>query len=339
MQSTPKSLATDLLLDERYHLLRYVVLCVALLIFSISEITFNYVQLIGDAAGQLSLILLIANCFLWKVAYLVVLVKLLVPRFFNRGRYGFFFVSLLVVTVALVGLQYLVEGGICSRYGIATRYTAPLHYIALDAMVLNIQWLIVIIGVILGLCVKRMAQERQLNQQQQAERAQMETALMKQQISPAMLCTTLHTCGQRALTDAEATSGALLRFSRVLRYQLYDSRRELSLLKGELDFVHEYLNVLQFDGVCKSFTINTDGSIMGIMVPPLVFTSLMQYSEPVGNIDCHFTVGADNLQFTIIDGRTNADFSAARKRLSLLYADRYSLIVNNNGICLTIPIS
>ena len=334
-----KSLAIKLLLDRRYHLLRYAALCLALLIFSVSEITFNYSQLLGDASIRGQVILLIANCFLCKVLYLVVLMVALVPRFFNRGRYGFFFLSLIAVTVVLVGLQYLVEGGICSRYGIATRYTAPLHYIALDAMVLNIQWLIVIIGVILGLCVKRMAQERQLNQQQQAERAQMETALMKQQISPAMLCTTLHTCGQRALTDAEATSGALLRFSRVLRYQLYDSRRELSLLKSELDFVHEYLNVLQFDGVCKSFTINTDGSIMGIMVPPLVFTSLMQYSEPVGNIDCHFTVGADNLQFTVADGRTDADFAAARKRLSLLYADSYSLIVNNNGICLTIPIS
>ena len=70
----PKSLFTDLLLARRYHLLRYAALCLALLIFSVSEITFNYSQLLGDASIRGQVILLIANCFLWKVAYLVVLV-------------------------------------------------------------------------------------------------------------------------------------------------------------------------------------------------------------------------------------------------------------------------
>ena len=78
---------------------------------------------------------------------------------------------------------------------------------------------------------------------------------------------------------------------------------------------------------------------MGVMVPPLVFTSLMQYGEPVANIDCLFTVGADNLLFTLADGRADADFADARKRLSLLYADRYSLTISPAHICLTIPIS
>ncbi len=335
---THNSLVFKFLLDRRFHWLRYAALCVAMLVFSVSEITFNYSMLLGDAAHRFVVILLISNCFLCKVALLAVLVELLVPRILNRGRYGLFTITLIAVSTLFVVLQYVIEGGICAQSHIASRYSAPLHYIALDAMVLNMQWFIVVIGVLLGLCIKRMAQEQQCSQQQQAEQAQMESALIKQQISPEMLCTTLHTCGQRTQSDAEATSAALLQFSKVLRYQLYDSRRERSLLKSEIDFVREYLAVLQFDGVCKSFTINVEGSIMGVMVPPLVFTSLMQYSQPVANIDCLFTVGADNLQFTLADGRSDADFVDARKRLSLLYADRYSLTISPEHICLTIPI-
>ena len=60
------SIITALLLDRRYHWLRYAALCVAMLVFSISEITFNYSMLLGDAAHQLIVILLISNCFLCK---------------------------------------------------------------------------------------------------------------------------------------------------------------------------------------------------------------------------------------------------------------------------------
>ncbi len=336
---THHSLVFRFLLDRRFHWLRYASLCLALLVFSISEISFNYNQLLNSDTNELYFILLITNCFMCKILLFAVLVKVLVPHILNRGRYGFFILNLLSFSLLFVVIQYVIEGVICSGCNITSRYSAPLSYIVLDAIVLNMQWFIVVTGILVGICIKRMAHEKQLNQQQQAEKLQMESAMIKQQISPQTLCTTLHTCGERAQSDAEATSAALLQFSKVLRYQLYDSRRELSLLKSEIDFVREYLAVLLFDGICKSFTINAEGSIMGVMVPPLIFTSLMQYSEPVGNIDCHFEVNSDNLRFTLSDGRTYVDFSTAHKRLLQLYGNRYLLTISNFQIYLTIPIS
>lgn len=332
------SIITALLLDRRFHWLRYASLCVALLMFSVAEITFNYSHLL-DEADAYNLILLIINSFACKMALLAVLILLLVPRFFSNNRYGLFSLLLIIVTVVFVVLQYVIEGCLCSINGISSRYLAPLYLVVLDVMVLNTQWFVVIISVLLGIYLKKMTHETQRQQQQLAKQAQMEAALLKQQISPKLLCTTLHTCGNEAQNNAEATSDALLQFSKVLRYQLYDSRREHSLLKSEIDFVHNYLKVLQFDGVCKSFTISVEGVVIGVMVPPLIFTLLMQYTQPVDNIECSFSVGATNLKFTLVDGRVDVDFENVQKQLSLLYSDDYSLTISPEHICLTIPIN
>ena len=112
---TQNSIITALLLDRRFHWLRYASLCVAMLVFSISEITFNYSMLLGDAAHRFVVILLISNCFLCKVALLAALVEVLVPRILNRGRYGLFTITLIAVSTVFVVLQYVIEGGICAQ--------------------------------------------------------------------------------------------------------------------------------------------------------------------------------------------------------------------------------
>lgn len=357
MNLIKKSLLYDMLTNSRYRSMRYIGLLLLLLLFSIVEIMFNYESLsmvatpIKNPQGvgaevvtveythnTTALIILIANCFLWKVVGLIVLLSFLINKYLKQKHIGQFFLSLVILTLSFVTIQYIFEGIICKYFGIKYfRLNGPIGYVILDIFVINSQWLVTVISALVGKAVNNWSQEAQIRQEQHTQKLKMESSLVKQHISPDVLCTTLHKCGEQAASGAETVSTTLLKLSRVLRYQLYDSRRDYSLMKSEVDFVREYLELLQFNGICKSFSINIEGPIMNVTVPPLVFSLMMQYEKPVDNIDCRFVIDNESVRFTISDGRRNVNLNAINTRLTPIYGNRYIVSAGDGTASLTIP--
>ena len=92
------------------------------------------------------------------------------------------------------------------------------------------------------------------------------------------------------------------------------------------------------DGFCKTFNVSVEGQIMGVVVPPLIFSSTMQYEEAVDNIDCQFIANDENVTFILTDGRTDVDLSAINIRLTTIYGTNYSAGFANGTTHVTIPI-
>ena len=81
----------------------------------------------------------------------------------------------------------------------------------------------------------------------QLEKAKLETEIkfLKSQINPHFLFNTLHNIYALTIIQSEQASEQLLKLSNILRYMLYDSNKEQVRLQREIDYLNNYLELMQ----------------------------------------------------------------------------------------------
>ena len=101
---------------------------------------------------------------------------------------------------------------------------------------------------------QRDAQSRQLLEQ---ARLATELSLLKAQINPHFFFNTLNNIYSLTLIDGARARTALHRLSRMMRYVLYETPADTTLLSQEITFVHDYIDLMQLrltDDVQVTFT-------------------------------------------------------------------------------------
>ena len=140
----------------------------------------------------------------------------------------------------------------------------------------------------------------------------------------------------------------LMKLSKLLRYQLYDGKREKVLLISEISFIENFLDLAKVRYTGLNFTVTKEGKLSRKLVPPLLFIPFAIYyvkllpsvSSPM---DIHFTfrAGEKELFFSCIcfaPGITGKgwELEDIRHRLSLLFKESYTLdTVDEGTICRT----
>ena len=338
--------------------MRYALLGIALLIFAYSETMYHY-----SHTTIVPFVMLMANAFLCKAIVVAVLLAILIPLLLKQ-RYAIFCTSVFVVIIIAVWLQHIaIEGIIYKHFGLYFwKERIDFWYIIIDLSSQNAIWFLFTLGLLMGRMLKYWSKEFEHKQQILASQLQMETESMKEQVSPAFLCKTLHKSGKSALTAPEETSDILMQLSRLLRYQLYDCRHEKVLLDSEIQFLNKYLSILKYNGECSDFNISVSGQTMGILIPPLLFVPFLQSSptsaDRLSFIDIKIMVYDNQLSFDLTNNiATKGDVSTnnlahqamqtqnigetrneagIRQRLEQLYPQKYSLTIEPEHILLKI---
>lgn len=170
------------------------------------------------------------------------------------------------------------------------------------------------------------------------ERQHMQAELdrLKEQVNPDFLFSTLRSIGSLESSEPEKASAMLMRFSHLLRYQLYDCSRENVFLSSEIQFLSNYLSLrkLSCDGV--QFDISSTGETLRALVPPLLFIPFVQdvVNKVAGangetHIALNFHADDECVRFECTSnnygGEPAADFSRIKQRLNLLFGDGYRL--------------
>ncbi|MCD8193379.1 MAG: histidine kinase [Tannerellaceae bacterium] len=182
---------------------------------------------------------------------------------------------------------------------------------------------------------------------------QIQLQKLKSQVSPSFLSGTL----QAAVKDIEFapdnTSRILIQLSKVLRYQLYDSNREYVLLSSEITFLGNYLELEQVKRTGFTYTIQTEGRFLGVLIPPLIFTPFVEYiiyriEGTLRNLSLSFIKKQGRLSFICEAGWEMApyipskDMEEVRRRLEMLYKGHYFLDIKLIGksivICLELQL-
>jgi two-component system, LytTR family, sensor kinase len=180
--------------------------------------------------------------------------------------------------------------------------------------------------------------------QKEAEKKMLksEVELLKTQINPEFLVSSLKELISRTEQSPEAAVYIIENLSEIMSYMLYESTADKVLLDKEVKYINNYLNL---QGVRCSpgfidFTVT--GNISGIMVPPLLFMPFIENAFKNGYI---FSItsaiiiklgaGKNNLSFEIINSvKDNYDMNKQegefnikliKRRLDLLFVNNYDL--------------
>jgi len=188
------------------------------------------------------------------------------------------------------------------------------------------------------------------NNQLETEKRHLETDFLRAQLNPHFLFNTLNNLYGLSLQKDSQAPHTIMQLSNMMRYTLYECNTEMVLLSKEIDFLKNYVSLEKIRyQTNKEIIFNIDDSQVDDqkIAPLLTFTfiengfkyGLKNKSGGFLKIDISFL---DNLfYFSIVNDneenhKETKEFGGIgvaniRKRLELLYAGKYELIIEDKG--------
>lgn len=179
-----------------------------------------------------------------------------------------------------------------------------------------------------------------------AEKNKAELALYKAQINPHFLFNTLNTLYALVLSGSTKTESAFVMFSDILRYMYTQNGANLISAGRELDYIRQYIELQKLrlnHHTQVDVRIHCDNNQR--LIPSMILITFVENAFKYGAssdldsfIHIHIHVDDNNLfmetENTVILSRVNKSngigISNCRKRLDLLYSDRYELHTGEN---------
>ena len=284
---------------------------------------------VARKTGMMLIGMLFSPCALYFLNF-----YLLGPFLFFKRRMVLFFVSNIVVFTAL-------------NYGMvfANRFISrmPLEARIGSYMGFFVFFLFNVACIALALVIRHLIRVGRINQQLEEEKAknlEAELAWLKSQINPHFLFNTLNNISSLTQIDPDSAQEALAQLSDLLRYAMYETQKEKVPLKGEVEFMANYVELMRLR--CSDTTqVSTKFDVEGTTeVAPLLFISLVEnaFKHGVSNtqqssIDISMEEKDGRLTFTCDNTNHPKDqkdrsgsgigLENTRRRLELLYPGRY----------------
>lgn len=195
--------------------------------------------------------------------------------------------------------------------------------------------------------VQKWQSDAQLRQQLEQARTTSELSFLKAQINPHFFFNTLNNIYALTLTDVDAAREALHRLSRMMRYVLYETQNNRTLLSREIAFVQDYLQLMQLrltDKVTVTFEQPvplSDVPIAPMLILPFVENAFKHGVSALHESRIHIGIRQQQNQLrmevrntlfsdksTSLEAGSGIGLTNTRRRLDLLYPDHYTLAVD-----------
>jgi LytS/YehU family sensor histidine kinase len=257
-------------------------------------------------------------------------IYLLFERFFKKGKYLIYFTGL----IALLG-TYTILQNIAGSY----RFFANTYY--------NFSIGIFYIAFTLALELsKRWYQQQLLLHKIQTEKLQTELKYLKAQLDPHFLFNSINTIYfQIDKTNPEARD-SLRKFSELLRYQLYECNEDQIPIEKEMDYLESYVDLQRLRRYNIGIEFNKDDTVKGFTIAPLIlipfvenaFKHLSSYADKENEIKVDMSRQNGSFLFSVVNSTdsqsetgdgTGIGLKNVRRRLDLLYENRYKLDIHN----------
>lgn len=205
-------------------------------------------------------------------------------------------------------------------------------------------WLHYIVVVIFSFAVGMLNEayrQRLAREEVEYERNKAELALYKAQINPHFLFNTLNTLYGLLITHSDKTEATLERFINLTKYMYNNANHEFIALAEEVDYISQYiglqkLRLNEFADVRFTHEVENDA----LPVPPMMLITFVENAFKYGissNEPCFIRISltqqAGTLRFEVensvfergVKNSKQMGIENCRRRLSLLYPDRYHL--------------
>lgn len=182
----------------------------------------------------------------------------------------------------------------------------------------------------------------------QAEKAQTELTLLKQQLHPHFLFNTLNNIYYVAGKDSPEAADLIERLSSIMRYFIEEAKKEKVFLKDEISLLNSYIELesirMRYE-MPVQFTVT--GNINNITVPPLLLMPLVEniFKHGVDKrsrdnfAEITLVIESNMLLFTTknmyylntADTSSKTGLANLTKRLQLYYAGNYTLTAKQDA--------
>lgn len=219
-------------------------------------------------------------------------------------------------------------------------FVPPVNHLAIALLVIGI-------NIAIKLLFKTIKDENDLKELQK-QHLSTELEYLRYQINPHFFMNTLNNIHSLIDVDSEKAKDAIISLSKIMRYVLYDSSEEMIPLEKEIAFLNKYIELMRMrfaDNV--GITVNTPSSIPPVKIPPLLFISFVENAFSHGisyrqNSFVHIDIKvAGNMLISSVENSVAKESSSikeggiglenTRKRLQLLYGNKYSLEIKNDN--------
>lgn len=279
---------------------------------------------------------------------IIVGIKYLIPEFLLKKKYRYFVGYSLTAVVLLSLLINYIEGNILGLPDIHDRFKDGkpdkfdfVPYLFPHAIAL----IIASLGETLHYANMRVQETTLLK----SEKLETEMKFLKSQINPHFLFNALNNVYTLAIIKADETPEVILKLSEMLRYMLYDCKDDLVILRKEVDYIRNYIDLYQLKEE-KALNIETNFAKVELeqMIPPMVFIPFIENSFKHSKIE-DFENGwikmslttNGKLIFRIQNSIPQATFTKdtvggiglenVKRRLELIYPNQHELVIKNEN--------
>ncbi len=275
---------------------------------------------------------------------------ILVPKFFHKKKIPVFF----ILSLATVALFALLEELVVER----VLFSGSRGKDALD--VFDIYYFIGEVGIallsfiIIKLLFNYFEYQKKLISIER-DSLQNELKFLRSQIQPHVLFNSLNNLYEYTLSKSDKAPELVLQLSKVLRYLLYETDKELILLRKEVQFLEEYiaLQTTQLENRGKvDLRIEWDKSHETLFIAPFILIPFIENSfkhslkSKENGIEINITIKIKEQTFELFVSntyehypRTEADLTKSgiglknvKKRLNLLYPENHTLNVTEDKL-------
>jgi two-component system LytT family sensor kinase len=185
-----------------------------------------------------------------------------------------------------------------------------------------------------------------------------ELSFLKSQINPHFLFNTLNNIYSLAIVKSDATAGAVLKLSSIMRYVLNETKNEQVPLDDEIKFINDYIELQKVrltDKVSINFSI--EGNTSDKLIAPLILIPFVENAFKYGistkensSIDISLNASETAINFKVTNKvvaaqtdkfeNTGIGLKNTQRRLELLYPSKHELIMNqeNNTFLVTLTL-
>ncbi len=333
-------LLTHFLFDSTYRIWRHLLLVLIGAVITFNQAFLMYQDsrnLLGDRIYGIGIPLFLLYLLAMYFNYFY-----LTPQFLLRGKYIRYAVSLSLLVFLLPTLSIAGEYLIRNRLMLPHRITAYLNpLILVDNLSSSVITAICFCGIsVIMLFRKWMKGEEQVMRLEE-EQLRSELIQLKGAVAPAFLSRTLRSTAALAENNPGGTTHLLIRLGELLRYQLYDSKREAVLFSSEIDYLVRFLELEKANRPALEYQIRMGGDCSKLFIAPMLFISIVQcIIDGTDRLNLSFDYQNRTLSFLCEPDNPAAWdenlLSPVRKRLELQYRDRYRLELSPGKIVLQI---
>ncbi len=271
-------------------------------------------------------------------------VEYLVPKFLLDKQKQVYFALYLVITISVnFALNFVLQNYV---FGSIPSNLSDLINKQSYSIIFSLVFILIAIGF-------KMYKISQITMRQIAklekEKVSTELDFLKTQINPHFLFNTLNNVYIQTRIEPKKAAEMILKLSDLLRYQLYECTSDKVMLKSEIEYLNNYVDLQHMRITNIDLKFEQNGTFKGLMIYPFMFIPFLENSFKHGisskDVNNFIHINVDIVEKYVIFAVKNSKNDTihhiskseavglmnVKKRLDLLYAEKYELKIEDSN--------